>query len=527
MAVRIWGVDLGAHSVKLCSLVSSFRGFGVESIDQAGVAPEIEAAGQPEGAPKPSLLERQKAALASLIGHARPRPEAVIVALPGAAAATHIVTLPAVDNRKLEQTLAFEVEGLIPFDLTDVAYDHQLLGQADGKQQLLVGIARRTALKDLLAGLAEQSLDPRTVTLAPLAELTLFPPGPAAAGEGILDVGHERCSLVLRDQGKLVFARAFDGGGAGLSRAVARDLNLSFEEAERVKEAQGSLLEGADPALVVPLSRALQPIVRELRQTLRLAASRSRAKFERLWLTGGGGKLHGLAELLARDLELDVRPLPLTPPGGTLPHKATPEQALALGLALSGHGRLSRFNLRRGDQSFQGDFAKIRGKLGKVAALAASLLLVIGLKAYAQMYVLGRQEKALDDAVCSTTKIALGKCIRDVNVARSSLAGGAASASTIPKVSALDLLTETSTHLTVEGAKVTEMDIATDQVEIHGEADSFETVDKVVAALKGYRCFQDVQRGRVQRAAGHDGSAPKIEFNLDAHNTCGVKASGS
>ncbi|MHB8420290.1 MAG: pilus assembly protein PilM [Myxococcales bacterium] len=520
MALRVWGVDLGARSVKICSLLSSFRGFAVEAIDQARLPEEAAAS---EG----TLLERQKAALASLLAAPRPRPDAVIAALPGPAAATHLVSLPTVESRRLEQTLAFEVEGLIPFDLADVVYDYQSLGQADGKLHLLVGLARKAAFKDLLTALSGFSLDPRVVTLAPLAFQGLFPPGAEAAGEGILDVGHERVSLVLREQGKLRFARAFDGGGAVSTRAVAKDLDLPFEEAERVKEAEGSLLEGADPRLVVPLSRALQPMIRELRQTLRLAGSRSRSKFERLWITGGGSKLPGLAELLARDLDLEVRPLPLAPVGGTLPAEVAPEQALALALALSAHARVSRFNLRRGDQTFQGDFAKVRGRIGRVAALAASLVMAAGLRAYAQVYVLGRREKALDAAVCASTKSALGKCIKDVNVARSSLSAGAASTATIPKTSALDLLTETTTHLTVEGAKVTEMDIGTDQVQLHGEADSFETVDKVVSALKSYRCFQEVQRGRVQRSAAHDNTAAQIEFNLDARNACAGKGGGS
>jgi hypothetical protein len=135
--------------------------------------------------------------------------------------------------------------------------------------------------------------------------------------------------------------------------------------------------------------------------------------------------------------------------------------------------------------------------------------------------MLGRREKLLDEAVCTSTKGALGKCIKDVNVAKSSLMGGAASGNTIPHVSALDLLTETTTHLTVEGAKVTELDIGTDQVRLHGEADSFETVDKVVAALKGYRCFQEIQRGRVQK-----GKEASIEFNLEARNACVAETGG-
>ncbi len=532
MAMRIWGIDLGTHAVKVCALQSRFRGYAVERIDSAPVRREGEA----------SLLAAQKAALAPLVGAPHPRPDAVVVALPGATAATHSVVLPAVDGKRLEQALAFEIEGLIPFELSDVSYDHQAIEQADGKTKLLVGVTRRPALDELLAALRELGADPRTVTLAPLALPSLLQGdgqvlglrgkkarAEAAAREAeaglelIVDIGHDRTCAAVREGSKVIFARAFDGGGAGLTRAVARDLGLDFAAAEALKHERGSLLEGADPALVVPLARGLEPIVRELRQILKLVASRSRRPLQKIWLGGGGSKLPGLGALLEREFGGTAAPLVLPSLGGEVPGALEPSTALAAALALSAHGRM-RFNLRRGDQSFQGDFAKMRGKLGQVGALAASLLFLAGVWGYTQIHVLAVREKAIDEAVCASTKQAIGKCLRDINVARSSLMGGAASGATIPRLSALDLLTETTNRLDIEGAKITEMDVGLQQVDLHGEADSFETVDKVVGALKGWRCFQDVQRGRVQKE--RDGKT--VEFNLEARNGCaGIGGDGA
>jgi general secretion pathway protein L len=217
MAMRIWGVDLGAHSVKLCSLLSSFRSFTVESVASA----RVEAGGETP------LLAAQKLALASLLEAPHAKPDAVILSLPGAAAATHVISLPSVDAKRLEQTLGFEVESLIPFDLTDVAYDHVSLGQSDGKSHLLVGVVRKGAFKDVLAAMDELGLDPRTVTLGQVAYQSLFPTlaPPLENLEAILDLGHERCCIAFREEGKLVFGRSFDGGGASLTRAIARDLS--------------------------------------------------------------------------------------------------------------------------------------------------------------------------------------------------------------------------------------------------------------------------------------------------------------
>ena len=60
------------------------------------------------------------------------------------------------------------------------------------------------------------------------------------------------------------------------------------------------------------------------------------------------------------------------------------------------------------------------------------------------------------------------------------------------------------------------LDVGIEQIQLRGEADSFETVDKLVTALKGYHCFTDVQRGRVQKSR----DATKIEYNLSVRNDC-------
>jgi general secretion pathway protein L len=507
MAQRIWGIDLGSHAVKLCRLRSSYRTVELTDFQVARL----------EGDPAPPLLmAAQIAALQSLVGEKPVRPEAVVVALPGSSAATHLLSLPFNDSRRLEQTLGFEVESQIPFDLSEVVFDYQLLdapeGARAGRSELLVGVTKKTSLEELTVALAPLGLDPRVVTLPSLPLFFVAPP--TGGTDAVLDVGHRRVTLILRDAGRLTFARTIDGGGAQLTLALSRARSVDLAAAEVLKVTRGSLDEVAEPELAPVLRRALAPLIRELRQSLKLVSSKGRPPIQQLYLTGGGSQLGGLDAHLARELSVPVNrlALPLVSP------EAQPVAALSLGLALQGHGggRASRFNLRRGDQSFQGDMAKVRKRLLRVAALAASLFLFFALKSYAQIFVLSQREQKLDQAICNTTKQAVGKCVKDVAVAKSLLAGGPNFASAIPESSALNLLAELASRLDVQGSKVTEMDIGPEQVELRGEADSFETVDKVVAALKGYRCFQDVQRGRIQRM--HDGSG--IEYNLGVRNGC-------
>src|SRR5450755_4194330 len=125
MATRIWGIDLGSHSVKLCEIETSFRGFALSGFQAQRVV-------IPEGG---ELLAAQMTAVQGLLKSFAGRPETFVLALPGVGAATHMVSLPFVDARKVEQTLSFEVEGQIPFDLKDVIYDYQVLDQGRGRSE--------------------------------------------------------------------------------------------------------------------------------------------------------------------------------------------------------------------------------------------------------------------------------------------------------------------------------------------------------------------------------------------------------
>src|SRR5690349_21491080 len=124
MAQKILGIDLGARSVKAVLLESTYHGYAVLGHGAAVVEPPAEGS---------TLLQRQIAALHALVESRGWKVGDSVAALPGAGVSSSIVTLPFTDSRRIEQTIPFEVEEQIPFELSSVAWDWQLLGTRDGK----------------------------------------------------------------------------------------------------------------------------------------------------------------------------------------------------------------------------------------------------------------------------------------------------------------------------------------------------------------------------------------------------------
>jgi general secretion pathway protein L len=495
MARRILGIDLGATAVKCVLLDSAYRGFTVLDAAAQPLPP-------PGDDPPPPLRERQAAALAALVAARGWTFEAAVVALPGAAASSHLVTLPFTDARRVEQTVGFEVEAQIPFDLADVAWDWQILGQRDGRSDVLVAVTRREELAAVLAALAGVGIDPQAVLPPGTAYAALLGHGvleddapSAGAVDVLLDVGQSRTAACVVSSAGLEWARVIPFGAADLQRGAG-------------------------------------PLARELRATLKAFRARTAPEprpVRRLLLAGEAARLSGLDAALAAEVEGPVSAVALAGPAAErIPAEDAPRFALALALALRGHqgGRAPRLNLRRGDLAYTRDFQHLRGKVVRLAAWAGLVAVLALASAGVKVFALSRQEKLLDGALCQATEKIVGKCYTDFSVAESVLRGRGTPAGAIPKESALDVFAELAARTPAAvPLRFDRIEIGRDKLHLQGTTDLAENVDRIVSALRGSRCFGDARSGGVRRRGGAES---KFEFTVDSDLTCetGAPAAG-
>ena len=485
---RIVGLDVSGDKVRLVALESGFRGFSVL---------EARSLALPEGA---TPGERLKAALAEL---PRAEDDTYAVALPGTQVASHLVTLPFTDTRRIEQVLPGEVEGAIPFDLEEVVWDHAVLSQANGRTEVLVGVVKKSALQQALASFAEAGIDPLLVTFAPLALATpsergMVAPDGAAEGavtEAVLEAGPERADFCLLDAGRPVLARSLSSAGAPL-----------WESAR------------TDPRAV---DRLLAPLARDLKMSLRMRAKSGAVS--RLLVAGDLAALPGAVERLSADLGIRVEPLALAGEAAQVAQGPGADYVLALGLALRAQQPRGRLNFRKGEFAFTRDLSQVRGHLARLAVAAAVLLaLAVGLGA-ARIASLSRQGRDYDDALCAATRKIVGTCMTDYRQAVAALSGGRSKAAGIPRVSAADVLAELIAHLPDDAMPILDdVDLTTTAVRLRGTAESYGKVDQILTALKKDRCFGQIQQPRTEKVRGTE----KVQFSIDFAYTCSGEQPG-
>ncbi len=515
MSHPVLGLDLGARRVKAVLLETTLRGFTVAGVAEAPVAPATEGG--------PAAGERLAAAVAAaLASRSWSADVSAAASMPGVAA-SHLVTLPFTDARRIEQTVQYEVEAAIPFDLDQVAWDWQVLDSQPGRSDLFVGVARRDELTALIADLASVGVDPSVVTPAGPALAALWSAGavadPAGPGEAelVVDLGADRVHACVVSEGRCLFARTFGGGTANVVRGAARAAGRDPEE--------GSPGEGlpewlADPAAEAHLRAGFGPLLRELRSTLRAFEARpARRPVVRVRLAGGAATWPVLAAAVAADLGVPAEPLRLAGPAAdAIPPGEAPGLALALALALRGWlgTRFQRLNLRRGDLASTRSTQDLRERLQRIAVYAGLVLLLALVSTVVKVVALNRQEKLLDKAMCEVTQKVVGKCFDDFATAESVLRGRGTVGAGIPRVSAAGVLAELAARTPPVQLRLDRIEITREKLHLQGTTDAAENVDKIVSALRGSRCFAEARSGGARKR----GTEQKFEFTVDSDISC-------
>lgn len=517
---RVLGLDLGSHTLKGVVMETTLRGATVKDVVEVPVPLEGD---------RPTRLGQALAALLTT----PLRADQVVLSLPGTSLATHTIALPFTEPKKIEATLGGEVEGQMPFELSEAVYDYQLATSDEKGASILVGVMRKAELGGLLTQLQGVKLDPRIVTHPGLAAQNLFSALPTALlpenpddALCVIDVGHERTTISIgRPSGSVEATRTLPGGGLLLTKALAHEFNIPVPEAQAWKEQHGAVgpeVVGADAERAAgAFLRAFAPVLRELKSTLKAYTARAHRNVGRVVLCGGTAKLRGLPEQLEADLGISTRRLELSPElttaGGA---NAGPQLAQAWALALRGvaaGAKAPRFNLRRGEFAFKSDLDYVKDRVGQLVAFGAVIFVLLIASGLVRNSVLERREKQVDAALCDVTQRLLGKCEKNFDIALNLLKGKESPAAGIPKRSATTLLAEMSSRIPQDiPVTMDQIVIDMDRVTMRCEAASSKQMEDIVAALKTYKCFKEVKEGKMEK--NKDGS--KVSFRLDIDVEC-------
>jgi general secretion pathway protein L len=521
MAHIICGIDLGAFSVKFAFLEVGFRattlrGF-METAVPAGEAP---------------LLERQADAVRE--GFSQAREATPYLAMPGDQLSVRLMQLPFTDARKVDQVVGYELEGQIVHALEDVVFDHLVVGTTAEGSSVLAVAAKRDDVAALIAALEAKGTPPRAIYAAPVVYRTLLPASPAPPADdeaaaspppcqAVLDLGHARTNVCIVRNGETLYARTILRGGAQLTQAIAKAFEADLERAEQAKRADAALLPAGTPAssplaakLDTVLREALAPLVRELRQTFASFRAATKADVGALLVTGGTGRLDGLLPFLEAALGVPARFLAIRPAlagpnedGLDIAAAASDESeshALAAAIALAASRGSKEIDFRRGPFVYRASFSVLRQRAGRLAALAAAIVLTAAIDIGEKRSSLGSEKRQLDKQLKAATQELFGQPRDDApEVTQLLKKGYREDLAPLPKATAYDLLDQISRRVPpADKVKldIAELEIRPKKTYIKGTVDSAAAVDDMATKLKDIECFEEITKGAITEVSG-------------------------
>jgi len=500
---RVLGLDIGSYSLKAALSRGGLGRLEVRRFMQYPLGASGES--DPASAIRQAMAQfRQEEDLTGV---------EFVCAFPGQKASFRRLQLPFTDARKIQQTVPFEVETQVPYEIDDLLLDYQILEKGAESAQVLVGLTQREALRDLLGTFETGGIDPRVLDFdaTALSNVATF----LEEGDGfvfILDLGHAKtCLCGLKDR-KLHSVRTIPMGGQALTKALQEDLGAEREEAERRKHEAGVELTGsAAPAF----ARSLDRLVKEIERTLNAAENAALGRPDRLLLCGGTAQMRGLSEYLQDRLGVDCKPLALKR-DDRLTWRPGEENALllpqALGLSLRGtlSAPVSKLNLRRDEFVYQRDFQVLRKKFMPSFAFAAVLIVLLASGVLIETIrnrSIAADIKSQIDGIFRETNPGVTRIPNALGQMRLSLTDMKRRTEALGlyagNVTALDVLREISTRVPPAlDVTLKVLSIDEDRIRFQGTTMSFELVERLKTELEKIAFFSSVNVGDVRSERG-------------------------
>jgi type IV pilus assembly protein PilM len=341
------GLDIGSSALKAVVLRRGRAGW---SLVAAGEAPVPDAS--PDGTTDPLAVTE---AASSLFDSLKLRRARVATALSGHAVIVKRLSLPAMTQAELGDAIPWEAEQYIPFDLSEVQLDYQVVhegGAADAAKNtldVLLVAAKRERVDDRALVVAQTGRRPVVIDIEAFALANAYQmnyPERTDPLSALVHIGQRVTIVCLLERGEPVFTRDISIGGQLHLDAVTREFAATGMDALAARR----IVRGQFPADVNPdhvasvLRHASEQLVMEVRNTIDFyRATAPVEKLSRIVVSGGAYQAVGIVDLLASEFGAPVDVFDpfrrVTRPNRAIGAEMTgPAYAVAVGLAMRQEG---------------------------------------------------------------------------------------------------------------------------------------------------------------------------------------------
>ena len=293
------GLDIGSATVKLVELKEK-KG-GLYHLQRIGVEPL-----SPEAIVDGSIMDSSLVvdAIQKLNGQTGVKTANFATSVSGHSVIIKKIELPQMSFDELAESIQWEAEQHIPFDINDVRLDYVTLSDDEpGREEMevLLVAVKREKVNDYVSVISQSGKSPVVVDIDAFAIQNAYELNydlDPLKNVALINMGAGVTNINVMVRGQSVFWRDISFGGNQFTEALQREFNLSFDQAELLKRGETVGAYSAADARKV-LDQVSAEMANEVQKTFDFfSATSSEGSVDELMLSGGCALTPNLVEVL-------------------------------------------------------------------------------------------------------------------------------------------------------------------------------------------------------------------------------------
>lgn len=303
---QLVGLDIGSRTIKVAEAVESKR---IWTLKKFG-AVDIEPGWIEEGVVKDSQSVAN--AIRQLFQTNNIKNQNVAVSIGGYSVIVKNITIQNMPEEQLYESINFEAEQYIPFDINDVNLDFQIMGdseQSPNQMNVLLVAAKKDMVNDYINLIDMASLNLCIIDIDAFALQNIYDLNYEAQGENValIDIGASKTSVNILKNKTSVFMRDVSLGCNQINQRIVSIANCTMAEAEAIKQS-----EKPDKVSQEELKEISSSVVSDWCDEIRRAldffySTNPDEKIKQIVLSGGGANIREFRELLALESSAEVK----------------------------------------------------------------------------------------------------------------------------------------------------------------------------------------------------------------------------
>ena len=302
---RIVGLDIGSRTIKLAELNNEKSAMVLKNFNTVNIEPGLIEDGSIRDPETVSGYIRE------LFKSSKLNEKNVAISIGGYSVIVKKINVQTMTEDELQESIHFEAEQYIPFDISEVNLDFQILGERENnphQMNVLLVAAKKEMINEYINLMQMAKLRPRIIDVDAFALQNIFKLNYSHENENIslIDIGASKTSLNILKDNVSEFMRDVSLGCDQINHKIASAIGCSIEESEAVKLGQASDMMPMDDLENIVASVVADWCVEIKRALDFFLSTYPDEQINRIVLSGGGANIKKFRELLADETSAEV-----------------------------------------------------------------------------------------------------------------------------------------------------------------------------------------------------------------------------